>query len=210
MQPLDTVLNLGLTQMGLTLSSETRNKLLDFVALLDKWNKTYNLTAVRDPQQMITHHILDSLAIRAFLKGPNILDIGTGAGLPGIPLALVCPEYEFTLLDSNAKKTRFVLQALAELGLANVAVVNERVEKYLPRQKFATLVTRAFASLPDMLKSTAHLCADGGEFLAMKGALSESEVAQIPAGFTVLETRELQVPGVEGERRLLRIVASSA
>ena len=181
----DKLLRSGLKELGLGLPEATERRLLDYVALLDKWNKTYNLTAVRDPVQMITHHILDSLAVRPFLKGPNVLDIGTGAGLPGIPLALACPHYQFTLLDSNAKKTRFVIQAKGELGLDNVQVVHERAERYRPTQKFDTLLTRAFASLVDMLGLAGHLLTDDGEFLAMKGNYPKAELEQVITPFKV-------------------------
>ncbi len=199
------LLRLGLEELGLVLPGETERRLLDYVALLDKWNKTYNLTAVRDPVQMITHHILDSLAVRPFLKGPDILDIGTGAGLPGIPLALTCPQYQFTLLDSNAKKTRFVTQAKGELGLDNVRVVHERVEKYRPAQKFDTLLTRAFASLAEMLRLAGHLLTEDGEFLAMKGNYPKEELEQVISPFKVLEVCDLVVPGLDEQRHLVRI-----
>ncbi len=203
--PQDKILHLGLEKLGLVLPGDTGRRLLDYVALLDKWNKTYNLTAVRDPVQMITHHILDSLAVQLFLKGPDILDIGTGAGLPGIPLALACPHYQFTLLDSNAKKTRFVIQAKAELGLANVQVVHERVEKYRPVQKFDTLLTRAFASLTEILRLAGHLLTENGEFLAMKGNYPKDELEQLTSPFKVLEVCELLVPGLDEQRHLVRI-----
>jgi 16S rRNA (guanine527-N7)-methyltransferase len=199
------VLRRGLEELGLALPAESERRLLDYVALLDKWNKTYNLTAVRDPVQMITHHILDSLAVRPFLKGPDILDIGTGAGLPGIPLALTCPQYQFTLLDSNAKKTRFVIQAKGELGLANVQVVHERVERYRPAQKFDTLLTRAFASLAEMLRLAGHLLTEDGEFLAMKGNYPKDELGQVISPFKVLEVCKLVVPGLDEQRHLVRI-----
>ena len=201
----DKLLRSGLKELGLELPEATERRLLDYVALLDKWNKTYNLTAVRDPVQMITHHILDSLAVRPFLKGPNVLDIGTGAGLPGIPLALACPQYRFTLLDSNAKKTRFVIQAKGELGLDNVQVVHERAERYRPTQKFDTLLTRAFASLVDMLGLAGHLLTDDGEFLAMKGNYPKDELEQVSSPFKVLEVCKLAVPGLGEQRHLVRI-----
>jgi len=203
--PLHLILHTGLEEMGFMFPEQTEQRLLDYISLLSKWNETYNLTAVREPIQMITHHILDSLSIRPYLIGPNILDIGTGAGLPGIPLAIARPQYQFTLLDSNAKKTRFVIQAKAELGLDNVDVVNQRVEKYLPAQKFATLVTRAFASLAEIAASAGHLLADGGELLAMKGHYPEDELEQVTEPYKVLEVLELVVPGLGERRHLVRI-----
>lgn len=200
------ILNRGLEEMGFLLPPETEERLLEFLTLLGKWNETYNLTAVDDPLQMITHHILDSLITRPFLKGPRIIDIGTGAGLPGIPLAIVQPQYQFTLLDSNSKKTRFIIQAKGELHLNNVEVVHERVEKYQPEQKFDTLVARALASLAEMLASSAHLWAEGAEFLAMKGSYPYEELEQVVAPFKVLEVIELEVPGLGARRHLVRIV----
>lgn len=200
------VLDQGLEALGLSsLSHAQRRKLLAYIELLDKWNKVYNLTAVRDPLEMVTRHILDSLALFPYLKGPDVLDIGTGAGLPGIPLAIARPDVDFTLLDANAKKTRFVRQAAAELGLANVEVAQVRVEKYQPGRKFATLIARAFGSLAGIVSGARHLCGDDGEILLMKGAYPEPELAEIPAGFKVIETVKLHVPGLEAERHLVRL-----
>jgi 16S rRNA (guanine527-N7)-methyltransferase len=154
---------------------------------------------------MVTRHLLDSLAIRPYLAGPRVLDIGTGAGLPGIPLAVACPDISFTLLDANAKKTRFVTQAVAELGLKNVEVVQERAENYRPAEKFDTLVSRAFASIADMLAATRHLCAPRGRFLAMKGACPEEELAAVPAGFSN-QVVALTVPGLAAQRHLVILV----
>lgn len=204
---LDTLLNNGLNEMGLGLPPEVREKLLAFVALLEKWNKVYNLTAVREPERMLTHHILDSLAILPYVKGPRVLDIGSGAGLPGMVLALALPEVEFVLLDSSAKKTRFMLQAAGELGLRNVRVVSARVEAYQPELKFATLLARAFAQLSEIVGMAAHLCAPGGEFLLMKGVYPEAELKGVAAGFAVKDIHELRVPGLEGKRHLVRIAA---
>ncbi|MFZ5589242.1 MAG: 16S rRNA (guanine(527)-N(7))-methyltransferase RsmG [Pseudomonadota bacterium] len=203
------VLRLGLEELGFIFPEETEQRLLRFLELLAKWNEAYNLTAVRDPVEMVTHHVLDSLAIRPFLKGPRILDVGTGAGLPGIPLAITRPQYQFTLLDSNAKKTRFVTQVKLEMGLDNVEVVTARVEKYRPDRKFDTLVTRAFASLAEMLALSGHLLADDGEFLAMKGAYPQDELEQVTAPFHVAEVCELVVPGLGARRHLVRIVKQS-
>ena len=165
--------------------------------LLAKWNAAYNLTAVRDPQEMVTRHLLDSLALLPYVQGPRVLDIGTGPGLPGIPLAVARPDCSFTLLDANAKKTRFVTQAVGELGLKNVDVVQARVENYRPVEKFDTLVARAFSSIADMLNNAQHLCAPGGRFLAMKGVYPEEELAAIPAAYAVSEVVALKVPGLD-------------
>src|SRR3972149_9796675 len=191
----------GLSKMGLDLTAPVRKKLLNFLELLEKRNRAYNLTAVRDPEQMVPRHLLDSLTVLPYLQGPRVLDIGTGAGLPGIPLALARPDLEFTLLDSNAKKTRFATQALHELGLKNVAVVQERVEKFHPETKFDTLIARAFASIPDMLAVSRHLCTTQGRFLVMKGVFPQEELAAVTEGFQA-EVRALRLPGLDGARHL--------
>ncbi|HSW51993.1 MAG TPA: 16S rRNA (guanine(527)-N(7))-methyltransferase RsmG, partial [Sulfuricaulis sp.] len=162
----------------------------------------YNLTAVRDPEQMVPRHLLDSLSVLPYLQGPRVLDIGTGAGLPGIPLALARPDLEFTLLDSNAKKTRFATQALHELGLKNVAVVQERVEKFHPAEKFDTLIARAFASIPDMLAASRHLCAPHGRFLVMKGVFPQEELAAVTDGYRA-EVKALTIPGLDAARHMV-------
>lgn len=210
MRPLDIMLHLGLETMGITLSHETQAKLLDFIALLEKWNRAFNLTAVREPRQMLTHHILDSLAILPFVKGPRVLDIGSGAGLPGIPLALARPDLEFTLLDANAKKTRFLIQAAGTLGLNNIEVVQARVEKYRPERKFDTLIARAFAGIAEILAASAHLGNPHSEFLAMKGVFPQSELDLISPDFTVTAVHKLDVPGLNAERHLVRIACTSA
>ena len=177
--------------------------------LLAKWNAAYNLTAVRAPQEMIPRHLLDSLVLLPYLHGTRVLDIGTGPGLPGIPLAIARPDCSFTLLDANAKKTRFVTQAVGELALKNVEVVQARVENYRPAQKFDTLVARAFSSIADMLAHAHHLCAPHGRFLAMKGIYPEAELAAIPADYAVSEVVALKVPGLDAERHLVIITPRS-
>lgn len=200
------VLDRGLKQLGLSLDDAVQDKLIAYVRLLNKWNRIYNLTAVRDPLQMVIRHLLDSLAVVPYLTGQRIIDVGSGAGLPGIPLALAMPEREFVLLDSNSKKTRFLIQAKAELELQNVAVVHSRVEDYRPDHPFDTVITRAFASVADILTGSRHLMAPAGEVLAMKGAVPEGELEALPAGFRLLDTIVLEVPGLEQEQRnLLRI-----
>jgi 16S rRNA (guanine527-N7)-methyltransferase len=202
-------LHQGIIELGLELPAETEPKLLQYLQILGKWNQAYNLTAVRDPHDMVTRHLLDSLAVLPYLRGPHVLDIGTGPGLPGIPLAISRPDFSFTLLDANAKKTRFVTQAVGELGLKNVEVMQTRVENYRPEQKFDTLVTRAFSSIADMLTNARHLCAQDGQFLAMKGMYPEAELAAIPAEFAVREVATLQVPGLEAARHLVIITLRS-
>ena len=201
---LERLLHQGLRALDLDLPADAEPRLLQYLRLLEKWNRAYNLTAVRDPEQMVARHLLDSLVVRLYAVGPRVLDIGTGAGLPGIPLALTLPALHFTLLDSNAKKTRFVTQAVHVLGLANVAVVQARAEKFQPPTKFDTLIARAFASIPDMLATTRHLCAPRARWLAMKGVFPQEELAAIPAEY-VAEVKSLHVPGLEAARHLVII-----
>ncbi len=199
----------GAADMGLVLPDSAARKLADYIILLQKWNRVYNLTAVRDPEQMVSRHVLDSLSVVPFLHGRRVLDIGTGAGLPGIPLALACPSLEFVLVDSNAKKTRFVTQAIAELGLANASVVLKRVEKLQSAGKFDNLISRALGGIADMLAGAAHLSAPGGYFLAMKGVYPQEELSALPPGYRVLAVKALRVSGLEGERHLAIIAAAA-
>jgi len=200
------MLDSGLASLNLRLAGYQIEQLLGFIRLIDKWNKAYNLTAIRNKEDMVSLHLLDSLAIIPFVTGRRVIDIGTGAGLPGIPLAICLPDTEFTLLDSNAKKTRFVQQAVLELKLNNVVVCHHRVENYHPETPFNTVITRAFAGLADIVKFTAHLLAKEGVLLAMKGQNPDAELAQlseqIPAKKTLIPVR---VPGIAAERCLIRI-----
>jgi len=200
---LEQQLHHGLRALGLSADPAAERRLLDFVALLGKWNRRYNLTAIRDPANMVTRHLLDSLAIEPFLRGPRILDVGTGAGLPGIPLAIVRSDLSFTLLDSQAKKIRFVRQAISELKLANAEAVQARVEEYRDAPPFDTVVARAFASIPDMLNRMSGQCARGGQILAMKGTHPRAELDALPAGFRVEAIHRLSVPGLDAERHLV-------
>ncbi|MBS4052840.1 MAG: 16S rRNA (guanine(527)-N(7))-methyltransferase RsmG [Methylomonas sp.] len=190
----------GLAALGLPVDESQREALLGFIKLIAKWNKAYNLTAVRDPLEMVSLHLLDSLAILPHLKAPRIADIGTGAGLPGIPLAICLPDCHFTLVDSNSKKTRFVQQAVLELRLKNVEVVHSRVELIKPQQLFSTVICRAFAGMADIVKLTGHLLADDGLLLAMKGQIPEQELAEISLDYTVVP---LAVLGIDAERCLI-------
>ena len=208
--PLHKRLEQGLALLGQQpLPVEDRQRLLAFVRLLAKWNAAYNLTAVREPEEMVTRHVLDSLVVLPYLHGARVLDIGTGAGLPGIPLAVARPDCSFALLDANAKKTRFVTQVVGELGLKNVEVVQTRVENYRPVEKFDTLVARAFASMADILKNARHLCAPHGHFLVMKGVYPEAELAAIPAEYAVREVVALKVPGLDAARHLAIVTLRS-
>jgi 16S rRNA (guanine527-N7)-methyltransferase len=203
--PLEQTLRQGAEAMGLALDRGCVERLLAYLRLLEKWNRTYNLTAVRDPADMVARHLLDSLAVLPELAGPEVLDIGTGPGLPGIPLALARPDLEFTLLDSNLKMLRFVRQALHELHIKNAAAVQARVEAFRPGKIFATLIARAFASIPDMLIACGHLAAPGSRILAMKGAYPQQELAAVPPSYRVVEVKALRVPGLDAERHLVVI-----
>jgi 16S rRNA (guanine527-N7)-methyltransferase len=192
----------GIASLNLKVTDQQVDQLLNFIKLIEKWNKAYNLTAIRDREEMARLHILDSLTIVPHIEGKRIIDIGTGAGLPGIPLAICLPEVGFTLLDSNAKKTRFVQQVVLELKLKNVEVLHSRVENYHPEQTYDAVLTRAFASLPDIVKLTAHLLSKEGVLLAMKGQSLDAELAEITAKKSVIS---VSVPGTDVERCLVRI-----
>ena len=169
-----------------------------------KWNKAYNLSAIRDPKQMIPLHLLDSLIVHSYIQEVDrIIDVGTGPGLPGIVLAIMNPEKQFTLLDSNGKKTRFLFQAKLALKLDNISIINDRVEAYQPEQGFDMIVSRAFASISDMTYWCTHLLAEKGIFLAMKGIYPTEEFAEVADKYELIESHELNVPGVDAERHLL-------
>lgn len=199
------VLAAGVARLGLELSDAQIELLLAYLALLDKWNRVYNLTAVRKPADMVVRHLLDSLAIAPYVRGPCVLDVGTGAGLPGIPLAIALPQNRYVLLDSRLKKTRFVTQAAGELGLKNVEVVQARVEDYHPAAPLDTVVSRAFATVQDMIAVAGELCATDGRLLAMKGRHPAEELGDLPGGFVLREIVRLDVPGLNEERHLALI-----
>jgi 16S rRNA (guanine527-N7)-methyltransferase len=192
----------GLYDLKLTVSENDQQKLLAFIKLIQKWNKAYNLTAIKQGPEMVRLHLLDSLAVSPHLHGSHVIDIGTGAGLPGIPLAICLPNVQFVLLDSNSKKTRFVQQAILELKLPNVSVQHSRVEDYQPVNLFDCVLTRAFASLPEIVNKTAHLVAKDGVLLAMKGQAPELELQELAGKASVLP---INVPGIDAERCLVRI-----
>lgn len=189
--------------MGIYASENQRVQLLDFLQLLQKWNRVYNLTAIASPTEMVRLHLLDSLAVLPYLQGTQVLDVGTGAGLPGIPLALLSPDREFTLLDSNAKKIRFVTQATIELGLPNVKVVHARLDQFSPTTGFDSILARAFASLPDIFGQTLRFLNPGGVILAQKGRLPQYEINQLKNA--VLEVFPLQITGIDAARHLIVI-----
>lgn len=203
-----TLLETSIKALNLTLSHAQIEQLSLFILLIQKWNKIYNLTAINTVDEMIKLHIIDSLAILPVVLGERIIDIGTGAGLPGIPLAIACPDKQFMLLDSNAKKTRFVQQAIVELKLTNVSVLHQRVESYRPELLYDTAITRAFASLQDIIKLTAHVIHPDGQLLAMKGQHAETEIAALPSTM-IAHTRctPLSLPGVNAQRCVIQITA---
>ncbi len=193
----------GMTVLGIDLPADVQERLLAYAAFLEKWNRTYSLTALRDPKLAVSHHLLDSLAILPYVNVSTLLDVGSGGGQPGIPLAIARPELAVTLLDSNSKKTAFLQQAVIELGLKNVQVVTARVEEFKPAAPFAAITSRAFAELADFVGLTRHLLAPGGEWLAMKGQRPVAEMNKLPAGVSVTAVHRLLVPGVDGERHLV-------
>ena len=193
----------GLAAMGLEVPAAAQEKLLAYAALLEKWNKTYSLTALRGADKAVSHHLLDSLAVLPHVPAGTLLDVGSGGGMPGIPLAIVLPELAVTLIDSNSKKTAFLRQAAIELRLSNVNVHCGRVEQYHPSLPFSAITSRAFAELADFVVLSRHLLAPDGVWLAMKGVWPQAEIAALPAGVRVRAVHPLQVPGVEGERHVV-------
>jgi 16S rRNA (guanine527-N7)-methyltransferase len=198
----------GMAELGLTAELSAAPKLAELVRLLMKWNRTYNLTAIRDEALAVSHHLLDSLVLARYIGDGSVLDVGTGGGFPGLPLALVRPECRVTLLDSNQKKTAFVRDAIATLGLANCAVVCERVERWKSPAPFRWIVSRAFAELADFLRGAAHLLARDGVFVALKGVHPAGEMARVPADFRIRNVERVQVPGVDAERHLVFVERS--
>jgi 16S rRNA (guanine527-N7)-methyltransferase len=200
-------LHAGLVELGL---QADERQLLRYLGLLEKWNRTYNLTAVREPEQMVAHHVLDSLSIVPFVAGARtLLDVGSGAGLPGIPLAVALPELAVTLLDSSHKKAAFLRQAQLELDLGNLSVAQERVEAWRPEQPFDVIVSRAFGELGEFIKLAGHLCSAGGKIMAMKGLYPHEELARIPEGFKLEQVAELNVPELPAHRHLVVAVKAA-
>ncbi|CAG4902921.1 16S rRNA (guanine(527)-N(7))-methyltransferase RsmG [Paraburkholderia saeva] len=213
---LSALLHEGVGELGLELTEPQLNKLLDYVALLAKWNAVYNLTAIRDPRQMLIQHILDSLSIVPHLaqRGPSsVLDVGSGGGLPGIVLAIVMPDWAVTLNDIVHKKTAFQAQAKAELGLSNLSVVTGRVETLRPGvevpAKFDVIVSRAFAELSDFVTLARHLVADRGAIWAMKGIRPEGEIERLPERARVQQIIRLKVPSLDAERHLIEVTVDA-
>jgi 16S rRNA (guanine527-N7)-methyltransferase len=200
----------GVEKLGIRLPPTAEQKLLDYLALMQKWNRVYSLTAIRDAPKSVSHHLLDSLAVVPHLNGGQVLDVGSGPGLPGIPVAIACPDWHVTLLDSNHKKTAFLNQAVAELNVTNAEVKRERVEQWRPPMRFQVVISRAFSELADFVRLAGHLMAPEGRLAAMKGLYPYEEIAQMPDGYRVDRVVPLSVPGVEGERHLVMIEKSAS
>ena len=194
-----------LKDAGISLTDHQKNQLIAYVNMLHKWNKAYNLTSVRDPNEMLVRHILDSIVVAPYLQGERFIDVGTGPGLPGIPLSIVRPEAHFTLLDSLGKRVRFLRQVQHELKLDNITPVQSRVEEFPAEPPFDGVISRAFASLDDMLNWCHHLPGPSGRYYALKGQIPEDEIASIPKEIQVESVVKLHVPGLEGERHLVVI-----
>lgn len=193
----------GIERMQLSVPDAAIQKLLDYLALLIKWNRAYNLTAVRDPLEMVSRHLLDSLAIQPYLEGARLADVGTGAGLPGLVLAVVEPQRHFHLLDSNGKKIRFVTQAIGELKLSNATAHQSRVEQWQPPVQCDAVLTRAFASLSELAQLCEHLLTPTGRLLAMKGQYPDGEIAALPPHWQVEASHPLSIPDETGQRHLI-------
>lgn len=201
-----TPLRAGLQALDIDQDPARILRLIDFIKLIEKWNRVYNLTAVRDPVKMIPVHLLDSLSVIRYINGANIADVGSGAGIPGIPLAICQPDKQFVLVDSDAKKTRFMQQAVMELRLTNVRVCRARVEDFPETQRFDTVVCRAFSNIAEFVNSAGSLCKRAGRLLALKGKHPGKELAQLPIGYEVVTVDRLVVLGLERQRHVVEIL----
>jgi 16S rRNA (guanine527-N7)-methyltransferase len=200
----------GLQSLDVELSDDQQTRLMSFVELLVKWNRVYNLTAVRDPVQMLHRHILDSLSVLPYLTGTRIIDIGAGAGIPGIPLAIAQPGNQFVLVDSNRKKTRFMQQVKTDLALGNIEVFHSRVENFQPEQLFDSVISRAFTSLKQMAQWSSHLVKQEGVLYAMKGSYPEQEISELANSFEIKAVRKIEYPGLDADRYLVEIGLSKS
>lgn len=205
MNTLNQLLSLALTENRLTISAENQNKLIAYLNLVTTWNRVFNLTNITEPSEMVYKHLIDSLAIAPFIQGTHLLDVGSGAGLPGIPLAILNPQQKWTLLDKNSKKTRFMTQAVAELELKNVQVVHSRCEEFQPASKFDSILSRAFGTLRMFVEVTAHLLAPNGQFIAMKGKYPDDELQDLPENVVVKEVKKVDIKGITIERHVVRL-----
>ena len=198
----------GAAQLGIPLSSAQASQLLRLLDELDDWNRRMNLTAIRERDQQITKHLLDSLAVHGYMRGVQVADVGTGAGFPGLPLAVALPEHHFMLLDSTAKKLKFVEHAAQTLGLRNVQTVHTRAENYRPKERFDAVVSRAVGSIETFVTWSGHLCVGGGRLLAMKGRYPTDELEYIPNGWKLAAVHRLNIPGLDEQRHLVELCRS--
>ena len=205
-QSLDEELEQGLLELGLECNGRVLTPLLDYLRLLEKWNSSFNLTGDTDIDSMVSRHLLDSLSINPYLEGIRFVDIGTGAGLPGIPLAILNPQKQFVLIDSNGKKTRFLFKVKLALNLTNVVIENCRVEHYQSTQQIDMVMCRAFSSLEDVIAKSQHLIAKGYKLLAMKGRYPEQEISRLPAEFEITKIVKLEIPGSDSQRHLVEVI----
>ncbi|MGH8495966.1 MAG: 16S rRNA (guanine(527)-N(7))-methyltransferase RsmG [Gammaproteobacteria bacterium] len=199
----------GAAALGVQLDGEQVRQLLAYVETLSKWSSTWNLTGIRDPEDMLSRHLLDSLSAAPFLAGRSVVDVGTGAGLPGVPLAIADPARQFVLIDANGKKIRFVTHVIGQLGIGNARTEQIRVEHYRPAQGFDTVLCRAFSALAKLLHSAGHLCAPGGRVIAMKGARPQAEIEALPDGWRAVAAHRVRVPGLGRERHIVEIARVS-
>ncbi len=195
----------GARQLGIALADAQREQLLTLVGELQQWNSRFNLTAIRNPADMLTKHVLDSLVVHPHLHGRSVADVGTGAGFPGLPLAVVNPDRQFALIEATSKKARFVEHAITQLRLANASVVHARAEDYRPRARFDSVLARALGNLSEFVRVAGHLSAPRGRLLAMKGKLPQAEIDQLPASWRVAALHRLHVPGLDAERHLVEL-----
>lgn len=195
----------GIRSLGLDIDDSCQGRLLDYLLQLHKWNRAFNLSGIRDLDEMLSLHLLDSLVLLPWIDAQRIADVGTGAGLPGFPLALCLPDREFVLIDSNSKKTRFIFQTAALLGVKNITVVHGRVQDYASQPQVDIVTSRAFASLTDFVLGCRHLPSDSGKFLAMKGQYPQAELDALPPGFRVCAVQPVQVPGVAAQRHIVEL-----
>jgi len=200
------LLRQGLSDLGMRSDEELVTAFASFLRLLAQWNENINLTGIREPAAMVSLHILDSLTARPFLKGQRIVDVGCGAGLPGIPLALTEPARHFTLVDGTLKKIRFVRQAIEDLGLTNAEALHTRIEDHSPVHLYDTVICRALSSLPEFVRFAGRVVAPGGQLLAMKGKLPAEEIAALPAGWRAAAVTPVRIPGVDAERHIVQLV----